>query len=106
MVIRKQLKERAKCGEEKKEESGKCCHLWEKNSVSKRKKHGDFSLAVRHIQEIYYNWFDNSEIIRNLSRCFTLQRERVFHVVRKCDCYFGLVIFVIIFLGPNTYASY
>ena len=52
----------------------------------------------------YCNWFDNSEIIRSLSRCFFLQRERVFCVntcVLVCDCYFGLLIFVIILFGTQ-----
>ena len=42
----------------------------------------------------YCNWFDNSEIIRSLSRGFSLQRERVFCVnicVIVCDYYFGLL---------------
>ena len=53
---------------------------------------------MRPTQEIYYKRFDNSEIMQSLSRGFTLQEERVFH-----NCYFEWVIFVLIFLGPNTY---
>ena len=52
----------------------------------------------------YCNWFDNSEIIRSLSRDFSLQRERVLCVnicVIVCDCYFGLLIFVIILFGTQ-----
>ena len=42
---------------------------------------------------------DFCEIIRNLPRDFSLQRERVFYVnicVFVCDCYFRLLILLII----------
>ena len=71
--------------------------------VRAKKNKRDFSLTVRHTQELC-NWFDNSEIIQNLSCGFSLQRERVFHVnicVLVCNCYFGLLIFSIILFEDN-----
>ena len=59
---------------------------------------------VRHKLENYCNWFDNSKLIRNLSCGFSLQREKVFHVnicVLVCDCYFELLILVIILFGTQ-----
>ena len=56
----------------------------------------------------YCNWFDNSEIIWSLSRDFSLQRERVLCVnicVIVCDCYFGLLILLIILVGTQQVVS-
>ena len=69
-----------------------------------KKNKRDFSLAVRHTQKNYCNWFDNSEIIQSLSRDFSLQSERVFHVnicILVYDCYFELLIYVIILFGTQ-----
>ena len=48
----------------------------------------------------------NSELIWSLFHDFFLQRKRVFHVnicILMCDCYFELIVFVIIFLEPNIH---
>ena len=48
----------------------------------------------------------NSELIWILFHDFFLQRKRVFYVnicILVCDCYFELIVFVIIFLGPNIH---
>ena len=46
----------------------------------------------------------NSELIRSLSRDFSLKKKRGFHVnicVVVCDCYFELIAFVIILFGAQ-----
>ena len=66
-------------------------------------------VKVKKIREIFFFFsretyikiivIDFFEIIRNLPRDFSLQRERVFYVnicVFVCDCYFRLLILLII----------
>ena len=68
-------------------------------------------VKVKKIREFYFFFsretytkiivIDFCEIIRNLSRDFSLQRERVFYVnicVFVCDCYFrSLILLIILF---------
>ena len=63
-----------------------------------KKNKRDFFFFIRetYIKIIVIDFF---EIIRNLPRDFSLQRERVFYVnicVFVCDCYFRLLILLII----------
>ena len=72
---------------------------WKRRGLPHSEKEKKRKMIVWDIYKNYYNWFDNSEIIRSLSCDFFLQRERIFYVnicVLVCDCYFRLLIFVII----------
>ena len=82
-----------------------CVCVWERESKEKQER---FFFSHETFTKNYCNWFDNSEIIRNLSHGFSLQRERVFHVnvcILVCDYYFGLLIFVVILFGTQQVVS-
>ena len=72
-----------------------------------KEKQKRFFLKPWDIHKNYYNWFDNSKIIRSLSCDFSLQRKRVFriniyiYIYILCDCYFGLLILLIISFGTQ-----
>ena len=67
--------------------------------VRVKKNKRDFFFSRETYTKIIVNDLINSELIRSLFRSFSLQRERFFHVnicVFVCDCYFELLVFVII----------
>ena len=60
------------------------------------------------IYKNYCNWFDKNKIIWNFSCGFSFQRERVFHInisVIVCDCYFELIVVLIILFGTQQVVS-
>ena len=86
--------------EKEEEEKNYCQSLIRIICVCKSKKNkGVFFFFFSRETYIKIIVIDFSEIIRNLPRDFSLQRERVFYVnicVLVCDCYFRLLILLII----------